>query len=230
MFTDDWNTWDDPLASDGPCPWGGVGNYVLLDETCDWQCRFRKLCMDVRRQNQLNHYRPVLQLLENRIVLKHEQKGLSYQTMPVGQIHTVLDKERRELWTALIDGLPEHIIEESLDVAISALLLADRVRLQVAKETEPKSVHDAETGERIGSTEKLEPPKCHDQEHAHMQDDCGSMCCDLTGEKWSESDPMERGHCDWCPYAWDSEDDEDLSEDFDDIPSLVGNSEEESDE
>lgn len=48
--SDDFDTWDDPLASDGPCPWGGVGNYVLLDSNCDWRCRYRAACMKIKER------------------------------------------------------------------------------------------------------------------------------------------------------------------------------------
>lgn len=51
-YFDTFQNWDDPLNSDGPCPYGGVGNYVLLDSSCDWQCRFRKACMAIKKRAQ----------------------------------------------------------------------------------------------------------------------------------------------------------------------------------
>ena len=44
------DTWDDPFASDGPCPWGGLGNYNLLDSNCDWRCPYRASCMTIKKR------------------------------------------------------------------------------------------------------------------------------------------------------------------------------------
>lgn len=44
--------WDDPLATDAPCPWGGLGNYVLLDHNCDWRCPYREACMKIKERAQ----------------------------------------------------------------------------------------------------------------------------------------------------------------------------------
>jgi len=49
-YIETWETWGDPLASDGPCPWGGLGNYVLLDENCDWRCPFREACHSLKKK------------------------------------------------------------------------------------------------------------------------------------------------------------------------------------
>jgi len=51
-YIDTFDNWDDPLASDGPCPWGGLGNYVMLDSTCEWQCKFRITCMKIKKQGE----------------------------------------------------------------------------------------------------------------------------------------------------------------------------------
>jgi hypothetical protein len=48
-----WEEWDDPLASDGPCPWGGLGNYALADSNCDWKCHFRTACMKIQRAHRM---------------------------------------------------------------------------------------------------------------------------------------------------------------------------------
>lgn len=50
FYGETWESWDDPFASDGPCPWGGFGNYQLLDPTCEWQCHFRKACMKLKKE------------------------------------------------------------------------------------------------------------------------------------------------------------------------------------
>lgn len=52
-YIDTFENWDDPFASDGPCPWGGIGNYVVLDSTCDWECPYRTACMEIKKRAKL---------------------------------------------------------------------------------------------------------------------------------------------------------------------------------
>ena len=44
------DTWDDPLTSAGPCPWGGLGNYNPADETCDFECPVRNACISIKKR------------------------------------------------------------------------------------------------------------------------------------------------------------------------------------
>jgi len=66
------DTWDDPLASDDPCPWGGLGNYVLLDSNCDWHCPYREACMKIKERAQQERqgriWRRLFRLEEERFV------------------------------------------------------------------------------------------------------------------------------------------------------------------
>ena len=48
---DTFQNWDDPIASSGPCPWGGLGNYQPTDEQCDWECPFREACIKMKKKS-----------------------------------------------------------------------------------------------------------------------------------------------------------------------------------
>jgi len=62
----DWDKWDDPLASDGPCPWGGLGNYQLVDERCDFNCPYRSACLSVQHQSRLRAPTKELEMIQMR--------------------------------------------------------------------------------------------------------------------------------------------------------------------
>lgn len=45
--------WDGTLEGlFNSCPWGGLGNYALLDTTCEWKCRFREACIKAKKEAQ----------------------------------------------------------------------------------------------------------------------------------------------------------------------------------
>jgi hypothetical protein len=44
--------------------------------------------------------------------------------------------------------------------------------------------------------------------YERQMDDCGSMCCELTGEQWDEWAAIDECPCDCCEYARNTDDDE----------------------
>lgn len=88
--------------------------------------------MDI--ENALKHYKEILEQLEFRIYLKHDEKGLSYRTMTSLDLLTITRREVWELEGAIYNHILNDIVEEGLDVAICGLLLADWALQQIPKE------------------------------------------------------------------------------------------------
>jgi hypothetical protein len=77
-----------------------------------------------------NEYDEILKLLKERILEKHEQYGLSYLEETFGWLKHRLTGEIQEmdgeLFSPHLSG--DNAIIESLDVAVCALLIADKKR------------------------------------------------------------------------------------------------------
>lgn len=95
----------------------------------------RRLLRDLRDKGSrdgdpLRHYEPVLELLKDRLTDKHEQYGVSYLERDYEWLWKRLDGEllelQGELFSVHLSG--HNVITEALDVAIMALLIADKRR------------------------------------------------------------------------------------------------------
>lgn len=108
-FTLTFQDWDDPLASDGPCPWGGLGNYVLLDENCDWECSFREACKQIKQRAQRQRLRE--QIIAE--VNEHRCFITAWRIFSFSE-RCLLEKRGKKRGAANIGGLKVNITAEEV--------------------------------------------------------------------------------------------------------------------
>lgn len=72
----------------------------------------------------MNQYKDVLEMLDSRLEAKHEQYGTSYKEAGPYYMFVRLLQELQELEDVILSGTGV-VIDEALDVAICALLIAD---------------------------------------------------------------------------------------------------------
>jgi len=77
----------------------------------------------------LKPYKNVLNKLKERLALKHEQYGISYQDKSLNWMRERMEGEIKELDKILYSVFASNIwkINEALDIAICALLIADMI-------------------------------------------------------------------------------------------------------
>ena len=78
----------------------------------------------------LEPYREVFFQLKERLLKKHDEKGVSYRDMKLWELLAILDAERAELEDAFWARNHQAVAEEALDIAICGLLIADWARLE----------------------------------------------------------------------------------------------------
>jgi len=78
----------------------------------------------------LEPYREIFFELKERLLKKHDEKGVSYREMKLCELLDILDEERKELECEFWGRNHPAIINEALDIAICGIIIADWARVE----------------------------------------------------------------------------------------------------